>query len=63
MKLLTSRLTIRHLRMVVAIVEEGNLVRAAKRLNMTQSAVTKALQEIEAITKARLFDQIGRAHV
>ncbi|MGN6535541.1 MAG: LysR family transcriptional regulator, partial [Mesorhizobium sp.] len=48
-KPLTTHLTLRHLRMVVAIVEEGNLVRAAKRLNMTQSAVTKALQEIEAL--------------
>jgi DNA-binding transcriptional LysR family regulator len=63
MKLLTSRLTIRHLRMVVAIVEEGNLVRAAKRLNMTQSAVTKALQEVEALTKAQLFDRTNRGVV
>jgi DNA-binding transcriptional LysR family regulator len=63
MKLLTSHLTIRHLRMVVAIVEEGNLVRAAKRLNMTQSAVTKALQEVEGLTKARLFDRTNRGVV
>lgn len=60
MKLVTSRLTIRHLRMVVAIIEEGNLVRAAKRLNMTQSAVTKALQEVETLTRARLFDRTNR---
>jgi DNA-binding transcriptional LysR family regulator len=63
MKLLTSRLTIRHLRMVVAIVEEGNLVRAAKHLNMTQSAVTKALQEVEALTRAKLFDRTNRGVV
>lgn len=63
MKLVTSRLTIRHLRMVVAIIEEGNLVRAAKRLNMTQSAVTKALQEIETLTRARLFDRTNRGVV
>ncbi len=60
MKMLTSRLTIRHLRMVVAIIEEGNLVRAAKRLNMTQSAVTKCLQEIEVIAQVRLFDRTNR---
>ena len=60
MKFLTSRLAIRHLRMVVAISEEGNLVRAAKRLNMTQSAVTKSLQELEALTKLRLFDRTNR---
>ncbi|MDH7799330.1 DNA-binding transcriptional LysR family regulator/ABC-type branched-subunit amino acid transport system substrate-binding protein [Beijerinckia sp. GAS462] len=63
MTLLASRLTIRHLRMVVAIVEEGNLVRAAERLNMTQSAVTKALQETEALTGTRLFDRTNRGVV
>lgn len=57
---LTSHLTMRHLRMVVAIVEEGNLVRAARRLNMTQSAVTKALQEVEALTRTHLFDRSNR---
>lgn len=60
---LTAHLTLRHLRMVVAIVEEGNLVRAARRLNMTQSAVTKALQEVEALTKAHLFDRTNRGVV
>lgn len=63
MKPLTSHLTIRHLRMVIAIVDEGNLVRAAKHLNMTQSAVTKALQEVEGLTKARLFDRTNRGVV
>jgi DNA-binding transcriptional LysR family regulator len=62
-KPLTNHLTMRHLRMVVAIVEEGNLVRAARRLNMTQSAVTKALQEVEALTQARLFDRTNRGVV
>ena len=60
---LAKHLTLRHLRMVVAIIEEGNLVRAAKRLNMTQSAVTKALQEVEALTSARLFDRTNRGVV
>lgn len=60
---LTTYLTLRHLRMVVAIVEEGNLVKAAKRLNMTQSAVTKALQEVEALTRSHLFDRTNRGVV
>jgi hypothetical protein len=37
-KPLAGYLTTRHLRMVVATIEEGNLVRASKRLHMTQSA-------------------------
>jgi len=63
MKLVGSRLTIRHLRMVVAITEEGNLVGAARRLNMTQSAVTKALQEVEALTDTLLFNRTNRGAV
>ena len=63
MKLVSSRLTIRHLRMVVAISEEGNLVGAARRLNMTQSAITKALQEVEALTDTLLFERTNRGAV
>lgn len=63
MKLSSSRLTMRHLRMVVAIHEEGNLVGTARRLNMTQSAVTKALQEAEALTRTTLFERTNRGVV
>lgn len=62
-RLSISRLSIRHLRMIAAIVEEGNLVRAAKALNMSQSAVTKALQELEALMKAKLFERTNRGVV
>lgn len=55
-----GRLTIRHLRLAVAIAEEKNLVRAAKRLNTTQSAVTKSLQEAEALLEVSLFDRTSR---
>ena len=60
MAFLESRLTLRNLRLVDAVAREGNLVRAAQSLNMTQSAVTKALQEIEAIAGAELFERTNR---
>lgn len=63
MKLVAGRLSFRHLRMIVAIAEEGNLVGAAQRLNMTQSAVTKALQEVESLTETRLFERTNRGAV
>lgn len=44
MALLGSHLTIRHIRTIDAIEDERSIVRAANRLNLTQSAVTKALQ-------------------
>jgi DNA-binding transcriptional LysR family regulator len=56
----SSRLSLRHLRLVAAIADEGNLVGAARRLNLTQPAVTKALQEAEAITGTELFDRTNR---
>ncbi len=58
-----QRLTVRHLRLVVAIVAEGNLLRAANALNMTQSAVTKALQDAEAQMGVLLFERTNRGVV
>lgn len=60
MKFLESRLTLRNLRLVDAVAREGNLVRAAQSLNMTQSAATKALQEIEAVAGVELFERTNR---
>ncbi|MFT9163446.1 MAG: LysR family transcriptional regulator [Komagataeibacter saccharivorans] len=52
---LIARLGFRHLRMVMAIAGTGSLAAAARQLNMTQSAVTKALQETEMLFGTRLF--------
>ncbi|MGB8815339.1 MAG: LysR family transcriptional regulator [Paracoccaceae bacterium] len=58
-----QRLTVRHLRLVAAILAEGNLLRAANALNMTQSAVTKALQDAEAQMGVLLFERTNRGVV
>ena len=52
-----DRLKMRHLRTLVAIAEQGSLVRAAKVLSVTQPAVTKTLVELEDIAGHRLFDR------
>lgn len=57
------RLTVRHLRLVAAVLAEGNLLRAANVLNMTQSAVTKALQDAEAQMGVLLFERTNRGVV
>jgi DNA-binding transcriptional LysR family regulator len=54
------RLSFRQLRLLIAIAEAGNLVGAAKRLNMTQPAVTKGLQEAEVSLGFRLFERTNR---
>ena len=55
-----SRLTMRHLRIVLAITDGGSLVVAARNLCMTQPAITKALQETEALLQVELFSRTNR---
>jgi DNA-binding transcriptional LysR family regulator len=55
-----SRLRLRHLRLVVAIDEQGTLHRAAERLAMTQPAATRLLAELERQLGVRLFDRSPR---
>lgn len=63
LKFLEDRLTIRHLRMVIAIVDRGSLVGAAEQLHMTQSAVTKSLKEAESLLNLQLFERTNRGVV
>lgn len=57
------RLSLRHLRLIDAIEREGSLAAAAVDLNMTQSAVTKALQDAESAVGVPLFARTGRGAV
>ena len=57
---LDSHLSLRHLNLLVAIAREGSLLAAAQAVGLTQSAVTKALQEAEAVVGERLFDRTNR---
>jgi len=61
--LIDTHLSASHLRLVVAIVEERCLVGAAKRLNMTQPAVTKALQAAEHQLGVPLFTRTSNGMV
>jgi LysR family transcriptional regulator for metE and metH len=53
-------LEVRHLRLVTAIAEEGGVTRAARRLFLTQSAVSHQLATLEDRLGARLFLRLGR---
>ncbi len=57
---LETHLSLRHLSLIDAIAHEGTLLAAAQTIGLTQSAVTKALQEAEAVIGARLFDRTNR---
>lgn len=57
---LETHLSLRHLTLIDAIAREGTLLAAAQTVGLTQSAVTKVLQEAEATTRTRLFDRTNR---
>lgn len=53
--LLNGRLKLRHLVLVVAISEQGSVLRAAEHLRLAQPAVTRGLREVEHILGVELF--------
>lgn len=54
---LQSRLKMQHLRLLMAIEERGSLRQAAQALSLTQPAVTKMLQDMEALLGVTLFER------
>jgi LysR family transcriptional regulator for metE and metH len=54
------RLEIRDFRLVVAITELGTLTRAGHQLNLTQSALSHQLADLERRLGASLFERSGR---
>jgi DNA-binding transcriptional LysR family regulator len=58
-----SRLHLKHLRLLVALAEQGSLVKAAGQVHMTQPGATKTLQDIEAALGATLFTRNNRGLV
>lgn len=54
------RYTLRQLEVFLAIAQAGNLTRAANQLNMSQSAASSALKDIESQFDILVFDRIGK---
>jgi DNA-binding transcriptional LysR family regulator len=55
-----ARLRTRHLLLLTAIGEEGNIHKAAERMNMSQPAASRLLRDLEEIIGADLFDRLPR---
>ncbi|MFG2007023.1 LysR substrate-binding domain-containing protein [Spirillospora sp. NPDC048911] len=53
--LLNGRLKLRHLVLVVAVADEGSVLRAAEHLRLAQPAVTRSLREVEHVLGVELF--------
>lgn len=57
---ITRRLRLRHLEMVAEVHGSGNILKASQRLNLTQPAVTKAIQDVESTLGLQLFERSSR---
>ncbi len=53
--LLNGRLKLRHLVLVVAIADQGSVLRAAEHLHLAQPAGTRSLREVEGVLGVELF--------
>lgn len=63
LRFLQRSLTLRHLRLLIALNELRQVRRVAEALHVSQPAVSKALAEIEAGIGARLFDRTRKGLV
>jgi DNA-binding transcriptional LysR family regulator len=57
---IAARLRLKHIRLLVAIDDEGSILKAAKQVALSQPGATKALQEIEEALGAQLFLRTNR---
>lgn len=57
--MLVSQLNLRHLRLLLAVVETGSVTKASQTCNVSQPAVTQALKNLETQFGAALFDRRG----
>ena len=53
-------MTLRHLRIFVAVADLGKMSAAAKALFLSQSTVSQAIAELEAHYQTRLFERLGK---
>ena len=54
------RITLRELRLFLAVAEAGSILKAANEIGLTQPALSKCISELESTLGVRLFDRTSR---
>jgi DNA-binding transcriptional LysR family regulator len=54
---ISRRLKLRHLNVLLAVIEQGSMVKAAERLAITQPVVSKTIADLENLVGVRLLDR------
>lgn len=57
---IVTRVKLRELRVLLVVVQQGSLAKAAEKLAMSQPAVSKAVAELEHALGARMLDRLAR---
>ncbi len=60
---LSLYVSMRQLRMLVAVVENGSVMGAARALNLAQPAVSRSLRDLETILKIKLFERSSQGMI
>lgn len=60
LELIARRVTLRELRLLLAVARSGSMLRAASEIGLTQPALSKSIGELEATFGVRLFDRTNR---
>ena len=53
-------LTLQHLYIIEKIISEGSVTKASEKLNLTQSALSHQIRDLEAVAGLKLFNRIGK---
>ena len=53
-------MTIRHLKIFIAVAETGSMSRAAQKLFLSQPTVSQAIRELEENYEVRLFERLSK---
>ena len=60
LELAAKRVTLRELRLLLAVARSGSILKAASEIGLTQPALSKAIAELEGSFGVRLFDRSNR---